>query len=362
MVEFSNDQLTALAGIERFIERGRPGDTFSVQGLAGTGKTYVAAHVARQHPGATICAFTGKAASLLRERTGLEVSTVHSAIYDYRGTVEDELDPALRTPVFTPKDVQLRLVILDESSMIGTRVARDLLATDARVLAFGDPGQLPPVADSQYFTHTDYGLTTIHRQALESAIVRQAHRVRRGEPYESDGDDFQVTCVPTETQLLTADAALCWRNSTRRALNRRLRTLRLAERAPIDGRVILAGEPVMCLRNSYEHGVWNGAIYDVATDWGGIGETLVLNVDGRQKRFPLVTVEGCDPCYEENRHDDCYLPFALAYAATVHKAQGSEWENVLLIDEYSRGTAQERRQWLYTGITRAVKRITVVRR
>ena len=75
--------------------------------------------------------------------------------------------------------------------------------------------------------------------------------------------------------------------------------------------------------------------------------------------LPNVTVEGFDPDFDNRRDDDDWMPVCLGYAATVHKFIGSEDDEVLFIDEYDR--ADQRREFVYTAITRAAKRIVVVR-
>ena len=70
-----------------------------------------------------------------------------------------------------------------------------MLRTGCKVIACGDPGQLSPVNDERYFVRPDAQLTEIHRQALDSAIIRQAHHVRAGRGYTMDGDDFPRAAV-----------------------------------------------------------------------------------------------------------------------------------------------------------------------
>jgi exodeoxyribonuclease V len=359
MPDLSDEQSFALSRIDRFLSVRSGPATFSLQGLAGTGKTFTLAELARHHPEAALGAPTGKAAAVLRARTGLDVRTIHSLIYDFKGISEDE-ETGRRQPVFIAKeDAGLRgkVAFLDEASMCGTRIIGDLLDTGARVVACGDPGQLKPVADAQFFDRADVTLREIHRQARESAVVRQAHQVRANGLYRTDGPDFAVTGYPSDDVLRSANVALCWRNATRRALNQRIRTVTLGK--DISPRQMHAGEPVMCLKNDYALRIFNGETYPLARDRAP-GDDLTLEVDGRIISALNAVVEDVDGDFNELRHEDTHSPFALAYAATVHKAQGSEWDHVLIVDEF-RGAEDERRSFLYTGITRAAKRVTMVR-
>ena len=357
----SDDQDRALDGISEFLERpGVPKPFVVLQGLAGTGKTFVLARLAERFPDMKLAAYTGKAASVLRKRINRQVATMHSAIYDFHGLVEDDDDSRRMNPIFVPKGeghLARHTIGLDEVSMIGQRDGAALLSSGARIVACGDPGQLSPVRDTQFFTRADYTLTKVHRQAWDSPIIRQAHAVRETGDYEADGDGFRVLEPdPGEKinreELLRHDAILCWKNVTRRRLNR---TKREMLGLPADR--MTPGEPVMCLQNQHRLGLYNGVIYEIVeTD----GEGMVVREEG-SKRGVLVeqaTLEGFDRLFDARRYDEDWLPFAPGYAMTVHKAQGSEYESVLLFDECRES---DRRAFLYTGITRAAERCTVVR-
>ena len=360
------DQEAAAQEIEEFIFASclSPSSVLSVAGEAGTGKTHLLAELARRHPGVLLVAPTGKAATVLARRAGRFVSTIHAAIYNFRGLVADQKRPGYKTPVFsTREEVEIsNVVFLDESSMVGNRVAHDLLDTGASVVAFGDMGQLRPIGDTPFFTDADIYLTEIRRQALESPIIRQAHRVRRGLPYEADGA-FRVFPIGTPRAdflqaLYQADIALCYLNKTRLWLNDMKRSL-LSISGPLQ-----PGEPIMCLRNSDTPwgNVCNGEILYVAKPRNPANKGVWVGVEtgsGVQGPFYLgSTVFEGEEDFVEAQYDDGVIPFALAYAATVHKSQGSEYNNVVLLDEYDRQS--EKREFLYTGITRAVKECTVV--
>jgi exodeoxyribonuclease V len=352
-VTLSPDQETALAGLDDFVRDLRPRRRYKVlHGLAGTGKTHLMAILAKRYRGALLCAFTGKAASVLRARTGLDTLTVHQAIYQFRGLVDDPEDATRKQPVFSPLDHDLseRLVLLDECSTIGTVIAEELLKTGARVIACGDPGQLPPVMDRQFFTDPDLVLTQVHRQAWGSPIIRQAHQVRTTGSYEPDGPDFRVETRASEKDLAEVDIALCWRNRTRQLLNQRRREVK-----GLSG-PLKAGEPVMCLKNRHEDRIYNGEVYTVLdVD----GDVLTLLDGERRVVVKRTTVEGFDPGFNERRYLDTMTPFALAYASTVHKAQGSEQTRVMVVDE---NDGNDRRAWLYTALTRASGSAVVIRR
>lgn len=352
----TDEQSRIADDVERFLaDRSGARNVMTVFGLAGTGKTHLLAELARRHPLSRPCAPTGRAASVLRGRVGRDVETVHSLIYDYLGSVED--DRQRQRPVFGAKSdagINGITVFLDEAPMVGARLAEDLLDTGARVVAFGDPGQLRPVADDPYFDRPDRTLREIHRQALDSPIIRQAHAIRNTGTYRTDGDGFRVIGDATDEDHLSTDIVLCYKNATRVALNRRRRRLH-----GMFNRIIRAGEPVMCLRNDYALRVFNGEIYTVATD-RRIGEDIAIEVRGQVVTIPFSRIEGVDPDFESARYGDTGYPMALAYAATCHKYQGSESESVMVVDEVS--NRDDRVNWLYTAFTRARSRAIIVRR
>jgi ATP-dependent exoDNAse (exonuclease V) alpha subunit len=356
VTELTSEQLDAADAVRAFVAEPRLDHScFVLHGLAGTGKTTLMSHLARENTRAVLLSPTGKAASVLRRRSGLPVSTVHSAIYDFRGLVDDQDIQHKKNPIFASKiglDFRDRVLLLDECSMCGLSIANDLLATGARVVACGDPGQLPPVMDQQYFTEPDVTLSQIHRQALESPIIRQAHSVREYGSYETDTDDFRVISFAESEDLLAADVLLCWTNSTRKKLNRKKRQL-----LGLTG-ALKAGEPLMCLRNDYARKIQNGAIYRLIEDRREKFLSIrIKDDDDREVFVPQATIEN-ESSFEVLKYNDKFTPFAAAYAATVHKSQGSEWPSVLLLDEHPYGAG--RVPFLYTGITRSIERCTIV--
>lgn len=354
--ELSSEQHECLTAVERFIAEGPGGrPTFEVDGLAGTGKTTVLARVARQYPDTWLSALTGKACDVLRRKTGRGTATIHSTFYnlkDKRRNAEGKELLEWRTQ-HDAEDLYGRVILLDEHSMIDTNIARDILRTGARIVAFGDPGQLKPVAGEQYFTKPDFTLKKIHRQALDSPIIRQAHWVRLGRGYSPDGEAFQVVPRVCREDVLRADVILCWRNTTRHAVNALMRRYRgIVSPNP------QPGEPVLCLRNAADFNVFNGGVYPLTREFYDGGSTIWLDINGRETEIPNVCFENLQNAV--SAWEDVTTTFSFGYGLTVHKFQGSEAPCGILIDEYSR--EDDRIPWLYTGITRFSQRVTVVRR
>lgn len=346
MPELSPEQSEVADRIRDFIRaRSVPKQWFSVQGLAGTGKSFVLAQIAREFPDALPCAFTGKAASVLSRRLGRSCSTIHSAIYKFLGETDDG-DPRFASRI-KDDSWHRKVVLLDESSTVDTYLARDLLATGCRVVAAGDPGQLPPVQGHRFFDAADAMLHTVHRQAWDSAIIRQAHSVRQHGRYAADGPDFRITRHVEHADIVAADVILCWKNETRRGLNSLKRAHLGLSGFP------RRGEPIMALRNEHEIGLLNGAVYALLDDVDPAKP--VVRIVG--EKGDTVTLRDC--WFEDvfGTLDKSKPGFAYAYAATVHKMQGSEVERIILVDEY--GREDSRREWLYTAITRASRSVLV---
>ena len=350
----SSQQSIAEAAIRAYI-KGSSSDPFVMNGLAGTGKTTVLAKIARENPQAILCTLTGKAASILRRKTQLSACTVHTAFYRLEEVKRDARGRKNLTFKAAREEGSLDngLVLIDECSMINHEIAADILRTGAKVIACGDPGQLPPVSGSRFFDRAHVMLTEIHRQALESPIIRQAHNVRQGKNYEADGTAFRIVAREAQdADVIGADAVLCFTNRTRQAANQYARRVRgFWQTTP------QVGEPVVCLKNAADFGIFNGAIYNLEAPFREGDTDIHLNVDGELATIPQVRFAGVKSGLGDGEEE--LTSFDFGYAMTVHKAQGSEWPNVLLMDEYNR--AEYRKEWLYTAITRAAERITVVR-
>lgn len=397
---------------------------FRLFGFAGTGKTTLAKHFGTGVEGLVLYgAYTGKAAYVLRQKGCPDASTIHSMIYhpaeksrqklrdlenglvelrqelrsefgglvleeastvteqienhkrivDIKLMIEKERDNLAR-PMFslnTDSAVKTaRLVIIDEVSMVDGRMGEDLLSFGTKVLVLGDPAQLPPVAAAGFFTEgcqPDIMMTDIHRQAEGNPIIAMATATRNQEFLEC-GNYGQSLVVDAETwgaekaqeAAQGADQILVGRNKTRHASNRRMRSL-----LGFDHPFPLVGDRLVCLRNNHERGFLNGAIFNV--DGVGTVEDDVVFMSVRsdeggesldvQAHAHHFTGRSEDLGWWERKNAE---EFDYGYALTVHKAQGSQWDDVLLFDE-SGCFRQDRWRWLYTGITRAAEKLTVVR-
>ncbi len=241
---------------------------FVLSGYAGTGKTFLLAHAVKYAlklqagEEAVFVAPTGKAAAVL-VRNGTPAGTVHSLIYTLD---EDDFDVDENGEIIRPDrprfvrrekiDEKIKLIVVDEASMVDETLLNDVLAFGVKCLFCGDKAQLPPVrGENIVMAHVDYSLTEIVRQAADNPILAVAQAAREGKylPYGNYGG--KVLIVPRAEftgekrakVLLAADQVICGRNTTRNALNEEIRAYKEHE-----GTLPEEGEKLVCTLNDWE--------------------------------------------------------------------------------------------------------------
>lgn len=399
------EQETALARVSEW--QNSDEQIFRLFGYAGTGKTTLAKHFADEIKGKVIyCAYTGKAAHVLKQRGCAGATTIHSLIYLSREKskarlkelegrlmelVEDckragtdaEQDPNIRkireeisrerNQVAQPawslnQESEVRnasLIVVDECSMVDGKMAEDLLSFGTKVLVLGDPAQLPPVGGEGFFTNAkpDFMLTEIRRQALDNPILALASRVRNNERLLAGEYGDSVVLMPGSRMdpevVLAHNQVLVGKNATRRSYNRRIRQL-LGRDNPLPEQ----DDRLVCLRNDQDEGLLNGSIWNVNASMISSDDDLRIDLsltsDDDEKNTVAVEAHtghftGQEiPFYEKREAQE----FDYGYALTVHKAQGSQWGSVMITDE-SRVFRNDWARWLYTAITRAADRVTI---
>lgn len=368
-MKWSPQQSAALDAVAKWY-KSRSTPVFRVFGYAGTGKTTLARHFAQGMKGAVhFGAFTGKAAMVMRKNGCIGASTIHSMIYGV------DINEHTGVTKFRLKEksefANSALMVIDECSMVDNEIGRDLLSFGVPILVLGDPAQLPPVGDGGFFTECDPDvmLTEIHRQAAESPIIRLATTIREGGRLELGA--YGESCVISshdvnQEDVLAADQVLVGTNRKRAAYNARMREL-LGRTSVLPQR----DDRLVCLKNDRTLGLFNGGLWNVLgirvrkpghvndhcitldITSADFASTTPLKVkvreesfDGRLNEVPWKELRGTQQ-------------FDYGNCLTVHKAQGSGWDNVYLFDE-SGAFGDSRARWLYTGVTRAAEKITVV--
>lgn len=358
----SPQQDQALKAVSTWLKDPGAKQTFYLAGYAGTGKTTLARRLAEDIGRVCFGAFTGKAALVLRSKGCEDASTLHSLIYK----IDNPNSPIPRFVKNYDSAVRYSdLVIVDEVSMVGEELGRDLLSFGTRVLVLGDPAQLPPVKGEGFFTagDPDFMLTEVHRQAADNSIIAMSMKVRQRESLDfgAFGDSRVIRREELETDnVLAADQILVGKNSTRRNFNQRLRELKGMKGD------FMVNDRVVCLKNNREMGLLNGGIWNVDKVLRQSRDTTTMYVsplDSGMTKQPVevITHHAWTRGQERDLHwKDArrFQPFDYAYALTCHKSQGSQWDNVMVFDEG--GIFPEPERWLYTAITRAAEKVTVV--
>ncbi len=410
----TGDQEEALALIEEWFFN-LNNQIFVLCGYAGTGKTFLIDYAVKKlglvaGESAAFVTPTGKAASVLL-RGGTPAGTVHSLIYTREEDIEvDENGEVIseRFLRFVKKekiDAKIKLIVVDETSMVADDVLKDLLSFGVKCLFCGDPAQLPPVGGTNSLLSMPCALLTqIVRQEENNPIVRLAAQARAGE-YIDFGDygkgvavvsRYDLSAEERKSLFLKADQIIVGTNRTRANINREMREyLGISPNAllPIDG------EKIICTLNDWsktldEEGNFHlvngiiGKCYQVQEEGDGLG-FLDFQADfltQKTYRIPFdsgiftvgryvhgygdkaYTMQDGSLVHEENyqalrkgkvRREDSVCRFEFAYAVTCHKAQGSEYDFVIVLDES--GRFENGKEWLYTAITRAKKKLLIVR-
>jgi exodeoxyribonuclease V alpha subunit len=320
-----------------------------------------------------LCAPTGRAAKRLSESTGLEAKTIHRLL---------ETDPktsGFRRNEETPLDCDL--LVIDETSMVDVPLMRAVLRAlpdGAALVLVGDVDQLPSVGPGQVLADIIASgavpvvrLTEIFRQAAESRIVTNAHRINQGlmpDLTTVDGGDFYFVNAPNPEQGVQKLLAIVQERIPRRFGLDRVRDIQVlcpmnrgglgARSLNIELQKVLnppgeirverfgwtfcPGDKVMQIENDYDKEVYNGDLGIVSRIELEDGE-LAVDFEGREVVYGLGELD----------------QLVLAYATTIHKSQGSEYPAVV-IPLSTQHYAMLQRNLIYTGVTRGKRLVVLV--
>ncbi|MFJ2787019.1 MULTISPECIES: ATP-dependent RecD-like DNA helicase [unclassified Streptomyces] len=324
-----------------------------------------------------LAAPTGRAAKRLAELTGAEASTVHRLL---------ELKPGGDAAYDRDRPLDADLVVVDEASMLDLLLANKLakaVAPGAHLLLVGDVDQLPSVGAGEVLGDLlapgspvpAVRLTRIFRQARESGVVLNAHRINAGTPPQTTGlpDFFLFAEEETEDAARVAVEVAARRIPAKFGLDPRrdIQVLAPMHRGPagagalngllqqaitparpdlpekrFGGRVFRVGDKVTQIRNNYEkgaNGVFNGTV------------GVVTALDADEQRLTVRTDEDEEVPYDFDELDE----LAHAYAVTIHRSQGSEYPAVVIPVTMSAWMMLQR-NLLYTAVTRARKLVVLV--
>ncbi|MCT4356164.1 ATP-dependent RecD-like DNA helicase [Streptomyces sp. Je 1-79] len=324
-----------------------------------------------------LAAPTGRAAKRLAELTGTEASTVHRLL---------ELKPGGDAAYDRDRPLDADLVVVDEASMLDLLLANKLVkavAPGAHLLLVGDVDQLPSVGAGEVLGDLlaagspvpAVRLTRIFRQAQQSGVVTNAHRINAGLPpvttglpdfflfVEDETEDAARVAVEVAARRVPAKFGLDPRRDVQvlapmhrgpagaGALNGLLQQAVTPARPDLPekrfgGRVFRVGDKVTQIRNNYEkgaNGVFNGTV------------GVVTSLDTVEQRLTVRTDEDEEVGYDFDELDE----LAHAYAVTIHRSQGSEYPAVV-IPVTNSAWMMLQRNLLYTAVTRARKLVVLV--
>lgn len=409
-MNFSPQQNKALSAVSHWFknEAGQK-QVFRLFGFAGTGKTTLAKYFSEDlGEKVKYACYTGKAAHVMASKGCKGATTIHRLIYrpsiassEHLKKLEKQLKDLLAQRSQPNNDINIKtierveseiakekenagrmsfslnlesdlrqasLLIIDEVSMINETTGKDLESFGVPILVLGDPMQLPPIYGEGYFTEgtPDILLTEIHRQARDNPIIAMSKIVREGGILQlgTYGQSRVISEKLDADDVLSHNIILTGLRKTKKACDDRARKL-LDFSSPLPE----PGDVVMCVKNNHNLGLLNGQIWNVTHEAapapGGLVSLQVKDPDS-DNNISVFTSEKLfygQPLSRWER-DEFTEEFEYAYAITVHKAQGSQWNSVLLYDQkdkFSRFSERDKRRWLYTGITRAAEKLTVMR-
>lgn len=382
-------------GLDIAIARHRAGEKYTcISGYAGTGKSTLVRFIIEaldvEEDKVCYCAFTGKAAEVLRKKGNKNVCTLHRLLYDH---IPKPAGGFFRKP---KPQLDYTIVVVDEVSMAPKTLMDLLLAHKVYVICLGDPFQLPPIdkdEDNHLLDHPHVFLDEIMRQAAESEIIQLTMKIRNHETIDyMKGQEVQVINKDelNTGMLLWADQILTATNAKRLAVNNQMRSLLGRGPTPEDG------DKVICLRNYWDDLSLNGdplvngtigTLTNSFQTWREIPRWIRSDVhkfdilqadfvvDGdiyeatEMDRHMILTGEKCCDwrlSYQLGKLRPKYgeiVPkeFTYGYAITYWKAQGSEWDKVLMIEETFPFDRETHARAMYTAATRASKKLVWLR-
>jgi exodeoxyribonuclease-5 len=355
-------------------------------GYAGTGKTTLMGYLSnilrskQKKLKIAFCSYTGKASRVLQRKLR-DTDSIYK--YDYTGTIHrliyrpilDDNDEIIGWTRMDRDEFFYDLIIVDEASMVTREIWNDLLSFDKPILAVGDHGQLPPVEGNfNLMENPELKLEEIYRQEINNPIIKVSEIARKyGEiPVEEfsrnvkkldkknrDTGEFlesMFSSYDTDTMVLTGY------NRSRVRLNQGIRQL-LGFETPTPTQ----GDRVICLKNNHREEIFNGMMGTILDVTENSVDDLVyydaeIELDDEDlPYFGKISKNQFGQQSTLRSAPESLDLFDFGYALTVHKAQGSQANRVVVFEErFSKMDDEMWRRWLYTAVTRAVEELYIV--
>ncbi len=365
-----------------------------ISGYAGTGKSTLVKFIVQSLPGidpdydVVYATFTGKAAQVLMSKGNQNAMTLHRLLYE---SVPKPDGTFLRRK---RKSIDYPIVIVDQVSMAPKEMIDLLFKHNVYVICLGDPFQLPPIdkdSDNHLLDNPHVFLDEVMRQAMDSQIIRLTMDIRNGNKLNNfNGRDVKIYShsMLNTGMLMWADQIISGTNKTRVQVNNNIRNLLGRGEQPEDG------DKLICLRNYWDDWADNGdflvngtigfidnvypTFFQVPSYLGGqfvniTNANFISDADANYGKFNMDTqliLTGQKSLdnktlfrLHKSKNYNHLVPyeFTYGYCITCHKAQGSEWDKVLVIEQSFPFGAQEHARWLYTAATRAIDKLVIVR-
>lgn len=369
-----------------------------IAGYAGTGKStlvkfIIAALNLKPEEEVSYISFTGKAAKVLQQKGCPNAMTAHKLLYKFKLKSDGKY---IREPKITLDNKNLKLIIVDEISMLPKDMWELLLYHKIPIICCGDPEQLPPInpdTNNHVLDKPHVFLDEIMRQAEESEIIRLSMHIREGKSL------IDFNCKNEHIRILHPNEVvngvynwgnqiICSTNDKRNEINNKVRSLQNFDSTPQkqDKLISLHNHWDICSTSGIP--LTNGTIGHIdeawiemmplpryiSTDPIQILWTDIIADDGEvYKNLPIdykmlitgkstVTPKMAYQMRRGKRCPDPPLEFSYGYGITCHKAQGSEWDKVVIFEQNFPFDKEEHRRWLYTAITRASEKAVIIKK
>ena len=372
---------------------------FEISGAAGTGKTTIIKEMISvlddiSMDEVVFVTLVGKAALNL-SKSGLPGKTIHSTIYvpvevkkkDEFGNVIKEEGREVIEIKFKRRDEleNIKLIIIDEASMVDEKIAHDLMRFGLPIIAIGDLNQLPPVfGNSVFLKKPDAILTEVVRQKADSPILALAQDIIQNKYVELRPGVYDNKLLIVKKHdfmqrytkaLLLSDIVICGRNETRDALNTMIRNMYYRAQGIIQPSTeIMLGDKLICRKNN-----WLREVEGINLINGLIGRVTGIDFENATKNILPINFR---PDFIEHDFEDVPINlkyfngnralkekikhsvfvgdlFEFGYAITCHLSQGSQYEKVIVFCERM-GNMEYYRKWLYTAVTRASDKLILI--
>lgn len=371
---------TQSEGLKTVVDRFNAKEKYAtIAGYAGTGKSFLVRAIIdalQLNPSEyRMATFTGKAALVLQKNGFHNAMTLHKLLYNSIAMPNGEF--IHRPKARGDEDLRnLKLIIIDEISMVPDTILREASKHNIFIIALGDPFQLPPIgADNGLLKSPHVFLTEIMRQGEGNSIIEWSMKMRQKERFKWKNDDNVKIFESHELvsgMYHWADQIICATNRTRQSINSFMREdLGFTNVLPEEG------DKVIAIRNNWdrvhsEGFAWvNGTIGTLSNvsygpNNGEMGQKIYgdLTPDFHDIPFKRVPMDANPfkglPQQEVRRNGPKTELIDFGYAITTHKSQGSQYKKVLIIEENWR--SDQLWQLLYTAGTRAEEQLLIIKK